>query len=120
MLGSTAFTVAYTDTEKFSDGHPLYGLAVDPAQKRVYAIVQSLVAEEENEPIPVVGEIVAWNTEPNAEGKLEGAAGLPQDTITNSASLVAGASSLQPARPKSSRICTCLTASPSIPSRVTS
>ena len=97
VLGSTSFTEKFTDTEKFIDAHPLFGLAVDPANKRVYTIVQSMVEEtEENETVPVVDELVAWNSTPDSKGELEGATGFSADSITKSASLVAGESALQP------------------------
>lgn len=98
VLGSTTFTIPYTDAEKFSDAHPLFGLAVDPARKRIYTIVESMAEEnpEVEEPVAVVGELVAWNTEPNSEDKLVGASGYPQDGITKSASLISGESVLQP------------------------
>ncbi len=97
VLGSVTFTVPYTDTEHYSDAHPLYGLAVDPQAKRVYAVVESFAYETyEKEYVPVVGELIAWNTESNSKSELEGAPGYPQDGATKSGSLITGESTLLP------------------------
>jgi hypothetical protein len=66
VLGSTTIEEKYTDKTNFSDVHPLVGLAVDAARKRVYTIESSMVNLEGSTYVPVVGKLVAWSTEPEA------------------------------------------------------
>jgi hypothetical protein len=65
VLGSTTISETYTDKVHSSDAHPLVDLAVDPARKRVYALVESIVEESEEKHVPVADELVAWSTEPS-------------------------------------------------------
>lgn len=91
-LGHADIAESYTDTEHFTDAHPLVSLAVDAKRKCVYATVESIIRESgpgEKEWEPVVDELVAWNTEPNGQEELVAAAGLRTDTVTKSAGLVA-------------------------------
>lgn len=96
-LGHAGISEPYTDTEHFTDAHPLVSLAVDPKRKRVYATVESVVRESgsgEKEWEPVVDELVAWNIEPNGQEELVAPAELKVDTVTKSAGLVASADEL--------------------------
>lgn len=96
-VGHATIVESYTDTEHFTDAHPLLYLAVDPVKKRVYAAVESVIetkVESESSWVPVLDEVVAWNTEPNGSGELQAASGLPTDSVTNSAALVSGAGQL--------------------------
>ncbi|HEV7943650.1 MAG TPA: PKD domain-containing protein [Solirubrobacteraceae bacterium] len=89
-LGHAEIVESYTDTEHFTDAHPLISLAVDAKRKRVYATVESIVRESgAGEWEPVVDELVAWNTEPNGQDELVAATGFKTDTVTKSAGLVA-------------------------------
>jgi PKD repeat protein len=98
-LGHAEVAESYTDTEHFTDAHPLISLAVDPKSKRVYATVESIVRESHftngtEEWEPVIDELVAWDTEPTAQGQLVAPVGLTGDPVTKSAGLVAGSSEL--------------------------
>jgi hypothetical protein len=86
VLGSTAVSEKYTDERHYTDAHPLVSLAVDAAQKRVYAIVEGIVDSGEGDYVAVAQELVAWSTKPNAKGELVPAAGTyASDPITNAA-----------------------------------
>jgi PKD domain len=96
VLGSTVIEEKYTDKTSFSDVHPLIGLAVDPASKRVYTIECSMVKGTASAYIPVVGKLVAWSTEPEPGTKTLGPADalLKEDTLVH-ASEVAGESAFK-------------------------
>lgn len=93
VLGSTTISEKYTDKTDFSDVHPLVGLAVDSARKRVYTIVESMV-EVEGKYVPVVGKLVAWSTEPGLTKELvrASASEFPEEDSVTKASVVAGES----------------------------
>jgi hypothetical protein len=96
VLGTATLPVQkYTDTSQFTDAHPLISLAVDSANHRVYAVVQSIVDDGAGNFVPVTGELVAWSTKPNSKKQLVAASGYSVDPLTN-AGLVAGKSALQP------------------------
>jgi hypothetical protein len=95
VLGSVALPVQkYSDTEDFTDAHPLISLAVDSSEHRVYALVESIVASGFGEYVPVTSELVAWSTVPNANKELAAAPGYAKDPLTQ-AGLVASSSVLQ-------------------------
>jgi hypothetical protein len=99
VLGSMTLPMQhYTDTNLFTDAHPLISLAVDSSERRVYAIVESIVDGGFGNYVPVVQKLVAWSTVPNAGKELVPAAGFPVDPVTG-AGLVAGESVLQPSEP---------------------
>jgi len=96
VLGSVTLPLEkYTDTEEFSDAHPLISLAVDSAKKRVYALVEGTVDAGGGNFVPIAQRLIAWSTEPNAGKELVRAPGYPEDTLTK-ASLVAGEGALEP------------------------
>lgn len=95
VLGSRMIEEKYTDKTSFSDVHPLIGLAVDPADKRVYTIECSMVKGPSTEDIPVVGKLVAWSTEPNIDKQMVPAEGLSNEDTLTKASEVAGESTFK-------------------------
>jgi hypothetical protein len=102
VLGSATLPVqSFEDTERFSDAHPMFGLAVDSAKHRVYALVEGLIEGEvgSEEFIATAHSLVAWSTVPKAEGgeeKLVPAGGYPETEPLTGAALVAGPSVLEP------------------------
>jgi hypothetical protein len=96
VLGTATLPVQkYTDTSQFTDAHPMISLAVDSANHRVYAGVQSIVDDGSGNFVPVTEELVAWSTKPSGKKQLIAASGFPVDPLTK-AGLVAGSSVLQP------------------------
>jgi hypothetical protein len=69
-LGVAESEQLYTELSHLTDAHPLIGLAVDPSEHRVYALVESVVLLPDRKNGPVADELVAWSTEPNSEHKL--------------------------------------------------
>jgi hypothetical protein len=98
-LGSFTLPVQhYTDTRNYTDANPLISLAVDSHEKRVYALVESIVESGTEEDVPVAQRLVAWSTEPNGAKELvKAAGGYTLDPLTNAA-LIAGKSVLQHAK----------------------
>jgi hypothetical protein len=96
VLGSVVLPLqTITDTENFTDGHPMISLAVDSAKQRVYALVEGIVEDGGGHYVPVVQRLVAWSTVPTAGKELVKAPGfVTEDPLTNAA-LVAGESVLQ-------------------------
>ncbi|MCL2769956.1 MAG: hypothetical protein FWD42_07615, partial [Solirubrobacterales bacterium] len=92
-LGSVILPLEkFSDTTKFTNGHPLISLAVDSAKHRVYALVQGLVNTGNGKYVPVAQRLVAWSTEQNESKELVPAPGYPIDHTTGAA-LVAGSES---------------------------
>lgn len=97
VLGSFVLPLqTITDTANFTDGHPMISLAVDPAEQRVYALVEGIVSDGLGDEVPVAQRLVAWSTVPTA-GKLVKAPGFATEDPLTKAALVAGESVLQPA-----------------------
>jgi PKD repeat protein len=88
VLGTATFTLP---NGKFND-LAVEGLAVDHASKRLYALVvsgQLPVKAISGAKAPLVQELVAWSTEPNAKKELVAATGLTPDTLGTGAGVVA-------------------------------
>ncbi|HEX3520215.1 MAG TPA: hypothetical protein VHT29_14370 [Solirubrobacteraceae bacterium] len=99
LLGTVTLPLQkYSDLERRSDALPMISLAVDSSKHRVYALVESVVDGGNEEFVPVARELVAWSTQPNGKKELVRASGYPEDPLTK-ASLVAGASVVQPEPP---------------------
>ena len=85
VLGVDQFSLPADTTTIENSGitdYEMFGLTVDPALGRVYAL---LVAYDQNifpAPDEIVDEIVSWSTTPNTSKQLVGTSGLPADTVS--------------------------------------
>jgi hypothetical protein len=85
----------------FGEAHPMFGLAVDSAKHRVYALVEGLVEVEPGSEkyVTAAHSLVAWSTEPKkigGEERLVPAPGYAETEPLTGAALVAGPAALQP------------------------
>jgi PKD repeat protein len=86
----------------YGEAHPMFGLAVDSAKHRVYALVENPI-EVESEFVNAAYSLVAWSTEPKKEGsetKLVSAPGYTDTEPFTGAALVAGPQALRPEEAK--------------------
>jgi PKD repeat protein len=97
-LGSVTLPFqTFSDTENYTDAHPMIALTVDSAKHRVYALVEGIVEDGEGNYVPVVQRLVAWSTEPTAGKELVKAPGFATEDPLTKAALIAGQSILEPA-----------------------
>jgi PKD domain len=100
VLGSVTLPLqSFQDTEHLSDAHPMFGLAVDSAKHRVYALVEGHVeGEPGSEQFETTASyLLAWSTQPHQEGseeKLVPAGGYSEEQYGGA--VVAGPSVLEP------------------------
>jgi PKD repeat protein len=105
-LSSTGVVLASTTLPvqsfgAFGQAHPMFGLAVDSAKHRVYALVEGLVEDEpfSEQYVTDAYSLVAWSTEPQKIGNeptlVRAPGGYVEEHLTG-ASLIAGPQALEP------------------------